>query len=74
MVDEKDIERLSEIFVTRKECDNKSSEIDKKVTEADKNIALLKQDIDTIKFLAKTTLVSTIGVLVTQILLKAFGG
>lgn len=74
MVDEKDIERLSEIFVTRKECDNKSSEIDRKVTEADKNIALLKQDIDTIKFLAKTTLVSTIGVLVTQILLKAFGG
>lgn len=74
MIEEKDIDRLKEIFVTRMECDNKQDEINKKVTEAEKNIALMQKDIATISFVAKATLTSTIGVLVAEILMRIIGG
>lgn len=74
MIDEKDIDRLKEIFVTRQECDTKQDEVNKKVTEAEKNIALMQKDIATISFVAKATLTSSIGVLVAEILTKIIGG
>lgn len=74
MIDNSDIERLKEIFVTRRECDEKQDEVKKEVSEAEKNIALMQKDIASIKFVAKATLTSSIGVLVAEILTRILGG
>lgn len=74
MIDRDDIDRLKEIFVTRQECDDKTKEMEKKVTESERNIALMQKDIATIKFVAKATLTSSIGVLVAEILSRFIGG
>lgn len=74
MIDNSDIERLKEIFVTRRECDEKQDEVKKEVTDAEKNIALMQKDIASIKFVAKATLTSSIGVLVAEILSRILGG
>lgn len=74
MIDNNDIERLKEIFVTRRECDEKQDEVKKEVSEAEKNIALMQKDIASIKFVAKATLTSSIGVLVAEILTRILGG
>lgn len=74
VIDNNDIERLKEIFVTRRECDEKQDEVKKEVTDAEKNIALMQKDIASIKFVAKATLTSSIGVLVAEILTRILGG
>ena len=74
VLEDKDIERLKEIFVTRRECDEKQDEVKKEVSEAEKNIALMQKDIATIKFVAKATLTSSIGVLVAEVLTRVLGG
>lgn len=67
MIEEKDIDRLKEIFVTRKECDTTTGEIDKKLSNDSTELALIKQQLATISWVAKTTLASVIGLLVTYI-------
>ena len=74
MVDEKDIERLKEIFVTRKECDNVTDEINKKLANDSTELALIKQKLDTISWVSKTTLGAVIAVIVGAILKLILAG
>lgn len=67
MIQEQDIERLKEIFVTRRECDNSMDEVNKKLANDSTELALIKQQLNTISWVAKTTLASVIGLLVTYI-------
>lgn len=67
MIDEQDIDRLKEIFVTRRECDNSMDEVNKKLANDSTELALIKQQLNTISWVAKTTLASVIGLLVTYI-------
>lgn len=66
-VDQADIERLKEIFVTRRECDTVTDGINKKLNNDNKELALIKAQLATISWVAKTTLASVIGLLVTYI-------
>lgn len=66
-VDQADIERLKEIFVTRRECDTVTDDINKKLNNDNKELALIKAQLATISWVAKTTLASVIGLLVTYI-------
>lgn len=60
MIDEADVkyilERVTDICVTRKECDDKTDEINKKLANDSTELALIKSDVSTIKWLAKTIL------------------
>jgi hypothetical protein len=67
MIEEQDIERLKEIFVTRRECDNSMDEVNKKLANDSTELVLIKQQLNTISWVAKTTLASVIGLLVTYI-------
>lgn len=67
MIDEKDVERLKEIFVTRRECDIITDDINKKLANDSTELALIKQQLSTISWVAKTTLASVIGLLVTYL-------
>ena len=66
-VDQADIERLKEIFVTRRECDTVTDEINKNLNSDNKELAIIKAQLSTISWVAKTTLASVIGLLVTYI-------
>ena len=67
VIDQADIERLKEIFVTRRECDTVTDDINKKLNSDNKELALIKAQLATISWVAKTTLASVIGLLVTYI-------
>jgi len=67
MIDEQDIDRLKEIFVTRRECDTTMDDVNKKLANDSTELALIKQQLNTISWVAKTTLASVIGLLVTYI-------
>ena len=60
MIDEADISRLKEIFVTREECNDKTEEINKKLANDSTELALIKQKLDTITWVSKTTLAAVI--------------
>lgn len=60
MLEKEDIDRLKEIFVTRQECDDKTDEINKKLANDSTELALIKSDVSTIKWIAKTTLAAVI--------------
>lgn len=60
MLEKEDIDRLKEIFVTRQECDDKTDEINKKLANDSTELALIKSDVSTIKWIAKTTLAAII--------------
>lgn len=70
MIEEKDLERLKEIFVTRKECTETIDHQDKKFANDDKRLAV----IETYQKLTLGVL-SAVGVGVLSILLEMmFGG
>lgn len=56
MIDNDDISRLKEIFVTRLECDTITDDINKKLANDSTELALIKQKLDTITWVSKTTL------------------
>lgn len=60
MLEKEDIDRLKEIFVPRQECDDKTDEINKKLANDSTELALIKSDVSTIKWIAKTTLAAVI--------------
>ena len=72
MIDREDIERLKEIFVTRLECDSITDDINKKLANDSTELALIKQKLDTISWVSKTTLgavvVAIVGALLSLIL------
>lgn len=66
-VDQEDIERLKEVFVTRRECSAVTDGINKKLNSDNKELALIKAQLATISWVAKTTLASVIGLLATYV-------
>lgn len=69
MIDEKDIERLKEIFVTRRECDNTTGEINSKLAKDMTKLAVIEQQLKTIMWI-----LTTIGAGVVTTLVKLFFG
>lgn len=67
-IDNNDISRLKEIFVTRQECDDKTDEINKKLANDSTELALIKQKLDTISWISKTTLAAVIVAIVGALL------
>lgn len=68
MIDNDDIARLKEIFVTRMECDTITGEIEKKLANDNTKLALIEQKLDTISWVSKTTLAAVIVTIVGAIL------
>lgn len=68
MIDKDDIERLKEIFVTRQECDTITDDINKKLSNDSTELALIKQKLDTITWVSKTTLAAVIVAIVGAIM------
>ena len=68
MIEHEDIERLKEIFVTRQECDSTVDEIEKKLANDSTELALIKQKLDTITWVSKTTLGAVIVAIVGAIM------
>lgn len=62
-----DMERLKEIFVTRRECDDITDDIEKKLSNDNTELALIKQQLKTISWVAKTTLGAVISAIVVYI-------
>ena len=71
-LDKEDMERLKEVFVTRLECDTITDDINKKLSNDSTELALIKQKLDTISWISKTTLaaviVAIVGALLSMIL------
>ena len=68
MIDRDDIERLKEIFVTRQECDSTMEDVNRKLANDNMELALIKQKLDTITWVSKTTLAAVIVGIVGAIL------
>ena len=72
MLAAEDIERLKEIFVTRQECQDTNEEINKKLANDSTELALIKQQLNTISWVSKTTLgaviVAIVGAIMAMIL------
>lgn len=67
-IDEKDIERLKEIFVTREKCDDRSDSVEKRLSSGDTKFALIEQQLNTIGWVSKTTLAAVIVAIVGALL------
>lgn len=67
-IDREYIARSKEIFVTRQECDDKTDEINKKLANDNTQLELIKQQLKTISWVAKTTLAAVIGFIVTYLM------
>lgn len=71
-IDKEDMERLKEVFVTRMECDTITDDINRKLSNDSTELALIKQKLDTISWISKTTLaaviVAIVGALLSMIL------
>lgn len=67
-LEDADIARLKEIFVTRQECDDKTDDINKKLANDSTELALIKQKLDTISWISKTTLAAVIVAIVGALL------
>lgn len=66
-LEDKDIDRLKDIFVMRYECDNKMDVVDSKANAQNTELQLIKQQLNTAIWLAKTTLGAIIGFAVVYI-------
>ena len=69
MLEPGDIERLKEIFVTRRECDNTTEEINRKLANDSTRLAVIEHQLKTI-----TWLLTAIGGGVITTLIKLFLG
>lgn len=67
-IDEKDIERLKEIFVTKEKCDDRSDSVEKRLSSGDTKFALIEQQLNTIGWVSKTTLAAVIVAIVGALL------
>jgi len=68
MIEREDIDRLKEIFVTRLECNTITDDINEKLSKDSTELALIKQKLDTITWVSKTTLAAVIVALVGAII------
>ena len=70
MIDEKDINRLEEIFVTRKECQKTNDEIEKKLSSDLVRLAVIENQLKVITWL----LYAVAGGVITMLIKLLFGG
>ena len=70
MIDEKDIDRLEEIFVTRKECQKTNDEIEKKLSSDLVRLAVIENQLKIITWL----LYAVAGGVITMLIKLLFGG
>ena len=68
MLDPEDINRLKEIFVTRQECQTTNDEINRKLANDSTELELIKQKLDTITWVSKTTLGAVLVAVVSAIM------
>lgn len=69
MIDEKDIDRLEEIFVTRKECQKTNDEIEKKLSSDLVRLAVIENQLKVITWI----LYAVAGGIITMIVKMLFG-
>jgi len=60
MLAPEDIERLKEIFVTRQECQDTNRELEEKISSTATDLAVIKQQLQVIAWVSKTTLAAVI--------------
>ena len=70
MIDEKDIDRLEEIFVTRKECQETNDEIERKLSSDLVRLAVIENQLKVITWL----LYAVAGGVITMLIKLLFGG
>ena len=70
MIDEKDIDRLKEIFVTRKECQDTHNEIETKLSSDHVRLAVIENQQKVITWL----LYAVAGGVITMLIKILFGG
>ena len=70
MLDEKDVDRLEEIFVTRKECQKTNDEIEKKLSSDLVRLAVIENQLKVITWL----LYAVAGGVITMLIKLLFGG
>ena len=71
-IDDADIARLKEIFVTKEKCDDRTESIDKRLSSGDTKFALIEQQLTTIGWVSKTTLGAVIVAIVGALLSLIF--
>ena len=71
-IDDADIARLKEIFVTREKCDDRSEAIDTRLSSGDTKFALIEQQLTVISWVSKTTLGAVIVAIVGALLSLIF--
>lgn len=67
-LDDADIARLKEIFVTKEKCDDRTGTIDKRLSSGDTKFALIEQQLTVISWVSKTTLGAVIVAIVGALL------
>ena len=70
MIDENDIDRLKEIFVTRQECQKTNDEIEKKLSSDLVRLAVIENQLKVITWL----LYAVAGGVITMLIKLLFGG
>lgn len=70
MIDEKDIDRLKEIFITRVECQKTNGEIEEKLSGDSVRLAVIENQLKVITWL----LYAVAGGVVTMLVKTLFGG
>ena len=70
MIEEKDIDRLKEIFVTRHECQQATDAFGSKLNKDNVRLAVIETEMRQIKWLTATT----VGGIVTMLIKMFFGG
>lgn len=68
MIEKDDIEQLKLIFVTREECDSTNDDINSKLQNDNTELALIKQQLSSILWIAKTTLGTVLAGIVGAVL------
>ena len=69
MIEEKDIERLREIFVTRQECQRQTDGFEAKLNKDLVRLAVIETEMRQIKWLTATT----VGGMITMLIKMFFG-
>ena len=69
MIENDDIQRLKEIFITRQECSSQMDDVDKKLSNDNVRLAVIENQLKTIIWL-----VSAVGTGVITMLVKMFFG
>lgn len=69
-IEEHDIDRLKEIFITRQECQKTTDSFDSKLSKDNVRLAVIETEMRQIKWLTATT----VGGIITMLIKMFFGG